>query len=596
MKKILALLSKLRNRLFPPMTDFLFFCSKNNSDLCVKARYYCLRRSLLVIMMLITFLPLGITTGLSFFQYRQLLQEETYSNARWSAANTKQTIEAFLEKLQAAILVVTDAYTFDELNSQEKIDKVFTELKREHKGLVDLSVISPDGVQRAYAGPYNLSGKDYNASPWYNTALTKRIYASEVFMGFRNIPHFVIAASKREPQAQGSWVLRASIDVDTLDRFLASANSELADDIFLVNKEWKLQSSSRYYGEINSDIVPRDTPKKAGITLADQHRGDTPVLRAVGYIKNTPWILVVEHQGYGQRKSWQLFRNKLLIIFTTCLLLSGILIVRVATLLARKIREAETTRETLLSQTEHTNKLASIGRLAAGVAHEINNPLAIINEKAGLMKDLLELSSEFKHQKKFLDQLDSLQNAVHRTRTITHRLLGFARRMEVNMEPVQINDVVTEVIGFLGKAAEHRNIRIETDLQLDLASIQSDRGQLQQIFLNIVNNAVDAIDHDGLIRISSRQLDASGALQVDIFDNGPGMPPEVLDKIFEPFFTTKFGQERQGTGLGLSITYGLVKKLGGRILVKSEVGKGTVFSIIFPGKSPVVEEAADESE
>lgn len=581
MKKINQVFSRLVDRIFPPMTDFLFFCTKNNKDLCVKARYYCLRRSLLAVMMLITFIPLGITTGLSFFQYRQLLQDETYSNARWSAENAKQTIEAFLEKLQAAILVVTDAYTFDELNSQEKIDKVFAALKREHKGLVDLSVISPDGIQRAYAGPYNLSGKDYNNSPWYNVALTKKIYVSEVFMGFRNLPHFVIAASKNEPQAQGSWVLRASIDVDTLDRFLASINSEMADDVFLVNKAWQLQSSSRYYGEINTDIIPRDTPKKNGITLTDQLRGTTPILRAVGYVKNTPWILVVEHEGYAQRKSWQAFRNKLLLIFVTCLLLSGVLIVRVATLLARKIREAETSRENLLSQTEHTNKLASIGRLAAGVAHEINNPLAIINEKAGLMQDLLQLASEFKYQQKFLDQLAALQNAVHRTRTITHRLLGFARRMEVTMEAVQINDVVTEVLGFLGKEAEHRNIRIETDLQPDLPSIQSDRGQLQQIFLNIVNNAVDAIDKDGLIRIVSRQHDATGAVQVDIFDNGPGMPPEIMGKIFEPFFTTKFGQEKQGTGLGLSITYGLVKKLGGRIRVKSDVGSGTTFTIVF---------------
>jgi two-component system NtrC family sensor kinase len=245
------------------------------------------------------------------------------------------------------------------------------------------------------------------------------------------------------------------------------------------------------------------------------------------------------------------------------------------------VRSADDERNAIMAQTEHTNKLASVGRLAAGVAHEINNPLAIINEKAGLMKDLLEFTDEFIYKEKFLQQLTSLQGAVDRSRTITHRLLGFARRMDVKFEPVQINDVINEVLGFLTKEASYHNIEITHDLQLDLPLIRSDRGQLQQIFLNIINNAIDAVGKDGDIKITSFLMNANH-LQIDIVDNGPGMPIEVLSKIFEPFFTTKNSKEVQGTGLGLSITYGLVKKLGGEIFVDSTVGSGSTFTLVFP--------------
>lgn len=570
----------------------MFFFGSNDRNMSPRDRYFSLRRGLLVVMMLITVIPLCLTAILSFYQYRRLVQEETISNAYWRADSARQTIEAFLERLQAAILVISEAYTFDELADQSTLGQVFERLKRGHEGLVDLSVIGPNGIQRAYAGPYNLTGKDYRESPWYGKALAKKIYVSDVFTGFRDTPHFVVVVTNKDPGTQDYWVLRASIDTDTLDRFLVSVDSHAADDVFLVNNDWKLQSSSRFYGGIGSHVLPIDSPKKSGIVLSDHYRGTTHFLRASGNIKGTPWILVLEQQGYSARKTWQEFKRKLLIILSVSILSAGFSVVRIATLVAKKIRDADEAREAIFSHTEHTSKLASIGRLAAGVAHEINNPLAIINEKAGLMKDILGLSEDFQHREKFLELVDALQKAVNRSRAITHRLLGFARRMDVTLGPVQLNGVVSEVMGFLDKEALYRNIRVEQDLQVDLPSIQSDHGKLQQIFLNIINNAIDAVDKDGVIQIRSRQENRQ-SVRVDISDNGPGIPPHVLKNIFEPFFTTKQGDEKRGTGLGLSITYGLVKSLGGEISVSSDIGLGTTFSIILPVQAPPEERTAN---
>ena len=193
---------------------------------------------------------------------------------------------------------------------------------------------------------------------------------------------------------------------------------------------------------------------------------------------------------------------------------------------------------------QHSHKLSSIGRLAAGVAHEINNPMAVINEKAGLMKDLIDYTTNFPNKDKFLSQVNAIIQSVQRCRTITHRLLGFARRMDVETEILDVNEVVKETLGFLEKEALHRNIKMGVSLAPDLSRISSDRGQLQQIFLNILNNAFAAVQDGGDISITTweRDLDTVG---ISIHDTGCGMSEEALKHIFEPFFTTKKGEKAQ---------------------------------------------------
>ncbi len=229
------------------------------------------------------------------------------------------------------------------------------------------------------------------------------------------------------------------------------------------------------------------------------------------------------------------------------------------------------------------HKMEAIGRLAAGVAHEINNPLAVINENAGLMKDLLELSENIEQNKeKFLGTLDVIFESINRCRTITHRLLGFARRTDISYAVIDVNDAVREVIGFLEKEILYRNIHLKLNLKEDLPSVVSDKGQLKQVLLNIINNAVDAVEKGGLIEIFTDIKDEN-AIRVSVRDNGHGIPEDIIKHIFEPFFTTK--EKGKGTGLGLSISYGIMQKMGGTILVESKDGNGTTFIVEIPQKA-----------
>jgi PAS domain S-box-containing protein len=229
------------------------------------------------------------------------------------------------------------------------------------------------------------------------------------------------------------------------------------------------------------------------------------------------------------------------------------------------------------------HKMEALGRLAAGIAHEINNPLAIINEKAGLMKDILEFANDLDPNKeKFLSLLSTIFESVTRCKTITHRLLGFSRRTDVSHAVINLNEAIQEVLGFLEKEILFRNINLELNLAQNLPNITSDKGQLEQVVLNILNNAIDVVEKGGRIEIISDVKDKN-TVRVSIRDNGPGIPENILKHIFEPFFTTK--AEGKGTGLGLSISYGIMQKLGGTILVQSEVNKGTTFILEIPQKA-----------
>jgi two-component system NtrC family sensor kinase len=174
--------------------------------------------------------------------------------------------------------------------------------------------------------------------------------------------------------------------------------------------------------------------------------------------------------------------------------------------------------------------------------------------------------------------VDSILRSVGRCKKITHRLLGFARHMEIQNESIDLEVLLREVLDFLEKEAEYRDLTVDFEVDPDLPTIVSDRGQLQQVFLNILNNAFAAVSDGGQIGIKIA-LESSDRVAVTVSDDGIGIAQEHLERIFEPFFTTK---KTSGTGLGLSITYGIVKKLGGEIRVQSEVGEGTSFTVSLP--------------
>ena len=366
-------------------------------------------------------------------------------------------------------------------------------------------------------------------------------------------------------------------DTTTLKQFIPTINPKT--DTFLIDKKGILLSPSQSFGSKGDSFPLPITDQEQNVFMEKKRWRMGSTFYAIAPLAKSSWFLVLVKDGPLGKGEWYKFQLTLLTTFLTCLGIGLFIIFQLVSILTGRIRESDSKRMALLSEAEHSNKLASIGRLAAGIAHEINNPLAVIDQKAGLIEDFLDLSEDFPHKDKMDLSIIGIHEGVQRCKVITHRLLSFARKMDTRVEPIDLNEVLLEVMGFLEKEALHHQIRIDMRLDEDLPKIESDQGQLQQIFLNIINNGIDAVGLDGMISLESRQIDKEH-IQVTVRDSGPGIEPEVLKHIFDPFFTTK--ETGKGTGLGLSITYGLIKRLGGDIQVDSELGVGTSFNVILP--------------
>jgi len=538
--------------------------------------------SIIAIILILSLSPLMLISGLLFHQYDYILERETEQQLRWNTEIAKYNIESYIDQIKYLLKFAIKEYSVESLLNQEKAENLFYNLKADYKGFVDFGVVdSGSGIQSVYVGPFDLKGVNYSDADWFKKSSISNEYISSFFTGYRKIPHFVITLTKYSKDYKTNVIIRASVDMQTLENVLSSVSTTACDDIFLVDNSKPLHTTSIIFGDIENEVSLNVYPY-SGIMMFDKAvYDDTYLVYTVMPIKDTPWRVVLVKKGLLISSNWVKLKDE--VLFTTFMLAACVLVISfiVAQKLIWKFRESEESKEAALIAAQQAGKLASIGRLASGVAHEINNPLAIIDQKAGLMQDLMEFTGDFTHKEKFDLQIKGIRDAIQRCKSITHRLLGFARRMDVSLDELDISSVIEDVISFVEKEAFYRHINIKTEFSENVPRIYSDRGQLQQVFLNLTNNALDAVAENGEVIINTLKKDES-YIDVIVKDTGPGIPPHIIKKIFEPFFTTK--EPGKGTGLGLSITYGIVKKLGGEIKVESELGRGATFIVTLPIK------------
>ncbi|HUI44260.1 MAG TPA: ATP-binding protein [Terriglobia bacterium] len=241
----------------------------------------------------------------------------------------------------------------------------------------------------------------------------------------------------------------------------------------------------------------------------------------------------------------------------------------------QKTQELNRAYEQMLS----VEKMASIGKLAAVVAHEINNPLAGILTYAKLLKKWLARWDE-SHREETLSSLDLIESESRRCGEIVKNLLTFARAMPIHFEPADLNAVVRGSVRLLQHQLELKNIEAQLDLSADLPPVRCDAAQIEQVLVALIMNAIDAMPKGGNLVLRSRLLAESGEARVQVQDDGTGMSPELLPKLFEPFFTTK--ERGRGVGLGLAISKNIIERHRGRIEVASDPGRGTTFTLLLP--------------
>ncbi|OQX04039.1 MAG: two-component sensor histidine kinase [Desulfobacteraceae bacterium IS3] len=558
--------------------------------------YASMKKLILASMILLPLIPFTLTLIIGYSHFTSSIENTTIASMKRIVADHRHMIESFLEERKANLEFVLHSYTFDELSRHEKLHDIFIRLQKQSNAFVDMGVFNEEGVHLAYEGPYKLTGKIYKETDWFVEVLKKGYYISNIYLGFRQVPHFIIAAA-RESEGR-KWVIRATIDSYLFNTMVKKVRIGKTGEAYLLNTEGVFQTDRRSGGNLmDTDPDYKNYPtfslsfegEDIDSFILPDTKGDKH-LYATTWLKNKRWLLVVRQE---KADAFESLRNASYLIIIICLI-GGVAIVATAFYLTEKIvkrmSQTDTEKDQLQEQLIRAHRLAELGEMAAGFAHEINNPLQIIKSEQSLIEmNLTEMKEKgilppSESTDEIADSMNQTKLQIDRCSAITQAILKFGRQSKPVIQDVDLRDFVPEVLNMVAKKASVHGVAVKRNIAENTPMIHGDPGQLQQVLLNLYNNAIDAVverhgSQGGKLIIKTGRTD-KGKVEIAVTDNGAGISPENQKKIFSPFFTTK--PVGKGTGLGLSVCYGIIDSMGGTMTVSSEKGVGTTFTIYLP--------------
>ena len=549
--------------------------------------YDALRRRILATMIAVPAVPFLLALAVGVYQFTTAMRDATLSRVVRIAEDHRDAIQVFLDERRSDLEFVAGSWIFDELRRQDVLADVLSDLRRKSPAFVDLGVFTAEGVQVVYEGPFELTGKVYRDAEWFQRVMDRGYDVSDIFLGYRNSPHFVVAIATGE--GAGRWVLRATIDTATFNRLVEGVRIGRTGEAYVLNREGVFQTERRSGGDL-LEVAPEDVGLREGPgdVLKTVQRDATGIryVWATTWLNDDNWLLVVR-QEVGDA-----FRPLHHATYIGVLILVGggavivFLAVSFTNRLIRRIQRADEETRELNQQLIVAGRLAEIGEMSAGFAHEINNPLQIIRSEQALIETILgdlRAAGTLGESSDVADLEDSIQQIkvqVDRCASVTHGILKFARRTESSAREVRLTEFVPEVAAMVSRKAAVAGIGFQIEVAKDAPPVSADPAQLQQVILNLVNNAFDAVEarhgaDGGEVAIEVVRRDDN--VEISVRDNGTGISAVDLDKIFTPFFTTK--PVGKGTGLGLSVCFGIVESMGGTIRVSSRENSGTTFTV-----------------
>lgn len=536
-----------------------------------------------IIFSIVAIVPLVVTALFSYRVHRTSTESELMRSTIRLISNTDQSILFFFKEYRSVLDLVMHGNKFEEFSDAAKFKNLLTIAQMEIDGIDGLEAIDSSGKRRAFAGSAILKTQVLDQRSSYRDVFERSINASEIFSVSSGSYHFNYMVGRMLPDGK-RYFLRAIINTEGLNKFIARFTTGASEDIFLLNHQGVLQTPSIFFGNplTKVDLPVQEATTEASLFETKDSAGNQLIAGQI-LIPQTPFILMVIKSKDLTLQTWYKTPKAFMWILVLSVLVIFAVTIAMATWLVDQMHEADQERVRTLHQVEQTTKMASLGRLASGVAHEINNPLAIINQKAGHIKDILSVSADHEHHPKLIELADSIVSSVQRSSAVTKRLRDFAGHLNASIEKIDLKEIITEVHQVLAKESNFRCIAIHIDVADDLPRFESDRGRLEQIFFNLFNYMIATTNEGGHLEIKAKWQDKDN-IAVILSDNGPGLPESDLKVIFEPF--SNFATNTSGANLSLAITYALVQQIGGGISIDSRLGIGTRFDIRIPAKLP----------
>ena len=504
-----------------------------------------MRRMIFFCMILVPVIPFIIVLGIGYYHFTTSLETSTLATMTRIVEDHRQMIDSFLRERRGDLEFILHTNSYRDLTDPEKFLAAFTELQRNSNAFVDLGVFDQEGIHVMYQGPYRLVGIDYGKEEWFRLALVDGSYISDVFMGFRSDPHFIIAV--RQKTSEGFWILRATVDTGYFERLVAEILSKRDGDAYIVNRDGIYQTTPRWGGKIMGQSEVKYKEPFKGVRL--EERGGKIVMAA--WLERAPWLCVAEFKRediYSPLRNVRTVGIFVLVLGTMLIVLTVIL---TTNYLFSRLETKRRNIRFLDHQLQQSSKMASSMKLASGFLREVNETLSNIDLVLSWVDDLAQsdLSTEGS-RRELMESLKEVKSEVIRARKATDKFLKSTQSSLPIIREVKLQDLLDEIIELLGGELNFNSITVKREYQDPLPPVPSDPSQLRQVFQNLLVNAVTAIGQDGVITVAAQQ--AEDRVVVSVGDTGPGIPEERLEKIFDPLFTTK----PDGTGLGLSIGAG----------------------------------------
>jgi len=540
-------------------------------------------KNVVVALLAASFIPLIVIGGGMYYYAAGVLRQKTLDSLRMQVVGHKNTIDRFLSERTMDLKLLAENIPFDELTRPGALDAVLHSLRGSLPCFNDLGVIDSRGRHRAYVGPHELLSKNYQKTEWFQAVKSRGVYISDVFLGFRNVPHFVIAI--RQPAGDDYWILRATVDTAFFNDVVSEMVRSAKGDSFLVNRQGIFQTIPRNAGKLMGASNLSDLAVHAGV----REKEENGRLRVMVWLEKVPWMYVVQIERKEIFGSLYRVRNIGIFVFILGSMMIGLTVLLTTNYLIGRLEFKRRSIRELDDQLLHTSRLASIMPLSAGFFLKIKDLLANIELKSRQLEesgDRADSAAEHLKQRKDLEA--DVQHQAFKGRRLIDNFLNAVRPVEPMIREVNINELLDNLIELFDREFHFNRIEITRQYQHPPIHIRSDPSRLRQVFQNLIFNAMDAVHCDGEIVIQT-QSDEKGMV-VTVSDSGPGIPEENLEKIFSPHFTAK----PEGMGLGLSICRNIIKKLGGRITARNNPVRGASFRIELPlqfqspGKKPMM--------